>query len=263
MRIHLPAQSSYGCPAGVRIRRSARQRRGTEVFGRKLGADTGGDVMCAHSRFGGATAPDWCCSAHLKGQISDRSLRGCRPRSASTSDPFSNIAQVKVDQQELPFRQWGGARKGSGRKRRSARPNVPHRLRQGFRKAALHVTLRMRREVWNLRTHRCLRALRSAFAHGCERFGFRLVEFSVQRNHVHCIVEAPDAETLRPRDEGARGADGARPQQADAPHRPRVRRSLPRAPSDLAAAGRERSPVRARELEHSRRAKRGASSVWR
>ena len=259
MRIHLPAQSSYGCPAGVRIRRSARQRRGTEVFGRKLGADTGGcDVRPFKIRWRHCSG-----LAHLKGRTSDRSLRGCRPRSASMSDPFSTIAQMKVDQQELPFRQWGGARKGSGRKRRSARPNVPHRLRQGFRKAALHVTLRMRREVWNLRTHRCLRALRSAFAHGCERFGFRLVEFSVQRNHVHCIVEAPDAETLRPRDEGARGADGARPQQADAPHRPRVRRSLPRAPSDLAAAGRERSPVRARELEHSRRAKRGASSVWR
>jgi len=54
----------------------------------------------------------------------------------------------------------------------------------------------MRREVWNLRTHRCFRALRSAFAHGCERFGFRLVQFSVQGNHIHCIVEAPDAGTL-------------------------------------------------------------------
>lgn len=112
------------------------------------------------------------------------------------SDPSSTISRMKVDQQELPFRQWGGARKGAGRKRQSARPNVPHRPRQCFRKGALHVTLRMRREVWNLRTHRCFRSLRSAFSHGCDRFGFRLVEFSVQRNHVHCIVEAPDAETL-------------------------------------------------------------------
>jgi len=91
---------------------------------------------------------------------------------------------MKAAQQELPFRQWGGARKGAGRKRQSARPNVPHRPRQGFRKGALHVTLRMRREVWNLRTHRCFRALRWAFARGCERFGFRLVEFSVQGNHI-------------------------------------------------------------------------------
>lgn len=103
---------------------------------------------------------------------------------------------MKAAQQELPFRQWGGARKSAGRKRQSARPNVPHRPRQGFRKGALHVTLRMRREVWNLRTHRCFRALSWAFARGCERFGFRLVEFSVQGNHIHCIVEAPDAKTL-------------------------------------------------------------------
>jgi len=112
------------------------------------------------------------------------------------SDPLFTIALMKVAQQELPFRQWGGARKGAGRKRQSARPNVSHRPRQGFRKGALHVTLRMRREVWNLRTHRCFRALRWAFARGCERFGFRLVEFSVQGNHIHCIVEAPDAQTL-------------------------------------------------------------------
>jgi len=99
-------------------------------------------------------------------------------------------------QQELPFRQWGGARQGAGRKRQSARPNVPHRPRPGFRKGALHVTLRLRRELWNLRTHRCFRALRWAFARGCERFGFRRVHFSVQGNHIHCIVEAPDAGTL-------------------------------------------------------------------
>jgi REP-associated tyrosine transposase len=54
----------------------------------------------------------------------------------------------------------------------------------------------MRKEVWNLRTHRCFRALQRAFARGCERFGFRLVHFSVQGNHVHLIVEAPDAEAL-------------------------------------------------------------------
>ncbi|MGE5047315.1 MAG: transposase, partial [Deltaproteobacteria bacterium] len=58
------------------------------------------------------------------------------------------------------------------------------------------MTVRLRHEVWNLRTHRCFRALRRAFAGGCARFGFRLVHFSVQGNHVHMIVEAPDAESL-------------------------------------------------------------------
>src|SRR5512140_564153 len=99
-------------------------------------------------------------------------------------------------QQRLPLKAWGGARKGAGRKRRSALRNVPHRARKRFRRAAIHVTVRLRHEVWNLRTHRCFRALRRAFAGGCARFGFRLVHFSVQGNHVHMIVEAPDAESL-------------------------------------------------------------------
>lgn len=102
----------------------------------------------------------------------------------------------KHPQQELPFRRWGGARHGAGRKRRSERKNVPHRIRAKFRKGALHVTVRIRREVWNLRTHRCFRALRRAFERGCERFGFRLVHFSVQGNHMHFVVEAPDAVAL-------------------------------------------------------------------
>ena len=60
----------------------------------------------------------------------------------------------------------------------------------------MHVTCRLRAEVLDLRTHRCFRALKRSFARGCERFGFRLVHFSVQRNHIHMIVEAPDAVAL-------------------------------------------------------------------
>lgn len=96
----------------------------------------------------------------------------------------------------LPLPRWGGARPGAGRKRKSARPKVPHRRRPRFHRAALHVTVRVREEIWRLRTHRCFRTLRWAFARGCQRFGFRLIHFSVQGNHVHLIVEAPDAESL-------------------------------------------------------------------
>src|SRR5438045_8440193 len=103
---------------------------------------------------------------------------------------------MKPVQQQLPRPHWGGARKGAGRKRKSARKNGPHRKRRTFRRGALHVTVRMRREVWSLRTHRCFHALKRAFARGCERFGFRLIHFSVQGNHIHLIVEAPDAEAL-------------------------------------------------------------------
>src|SRR2546422_838164 len=103
---------------------------------------------------------------------------------------------MKPVQQELPLPRWGGARKGAGRKRKSPRKNVPHRKRRKFRRGSLHVTVRMRREVWSLRTHRCFRALKRSFARGCERFGFRLIDFSVQGNHIHMIVEAPDVVAL-------------------------------------------------------------------
>jgi REP element-mobilizing transposase RayT len=99
---------------------------------------------------------------------------------------------MNLIQQELLLPRWGGARRGAGRKRKAARPNVPHRSRPRFRKSALHVTVRVRQEVWSLRTHRCFRTLRRAFARGCRRFGFRLIHFSVQRGHAHFIVEAPD-----------------------------------------------------------------------
>jgi putative transposase len=112
------------------------------------------------------------------------------------SDPFATIHRMKPKQQELPLPLWGGRRRGAGRKRKAARPQVPHRRRPRFRKSARHVTVRVRAEIWSLRTHRCFRTLRRAFARGCRRFGFRLVHFSVQGNHLHFIVEAPDAIAL-------------------------------------------------------------------
>ncbi len=60
----------------------------------------------------------------------------------------------------------------------------------------MHATLRVRDEVWNLRSRRSFRALARAFAMGKERYGFRLVHFSVQGNHVHLIVEAADEASL-------------------------------------------------------------------
>jgi REP element-mobilizing transposase RayT len=41
-----------------------------------------------------------------------------------------------------------------------------------------------------------VRALRCSFAQGCERGSFRLVHYSLQRNHLHAIVEAAGREAL-------------------------------------------------------------------
>jgi putative transposase len=60
----------------------------------------------------------------------------------------------------------------------------------------MHVTWRMDRRVWNLRSGRAWKVLRPAFLAGAERFGGRLVEFSVQGDHLHLIVEALDRVAL-------------------------------------------------------------------
>ena len=53
-----------------------------------------------------------------------------------------------------------------------------------------------------LRNRRVYAALRSAFAAGCDRFGFRLTHYSVQRDHIHMICEAKGRRAL------ARGVQG-------------------------------------------------------
>jgi REP element-mobilizing transposase RayT len=60
----------------------------------------------------------------------------------------------------------------------------------------VHVTLRVRRHVYNLRSRRCFKSLENAFFAGGNKFGLRLNHFSVQGNHVHLIVEADDNRAL-------------------------------------------------------------------
>src|SRR5690242_3120258 len=86
---------------------------------------------------------------------------------------------------------WGGKRRGAGRKPNGARAGVPHRLRPTFKRTMpLHVTLRMADHVWNLRSRRSFRVLERALSVAADRFGARIVQFSVQRNHIHLLVEA-------------------------------------------------------------------------
>ena len=95
------------------------------------------------------------------------------------------------------FRTWGGRRKGAGRKRVAERARVGHRTRPVLKKRfPVHVTWRMQKGVWQLRTRRCFGVLARAFFAGGDRFGFRLVHYSVQGNHVHLLVEAADERAL-------------------------------------------------------------------
>ena len=91
---------------------------------------------------------------------------------------------------------WGGARRGAGRTP-GARPPVHHRSRPALRPSApCHVTLRIARGLPSLRTPGFVRAFEDTLARGCERGAFRVVHYSLQRDHVHMLVEADDANAL-------------------------------------------------------------------
>lgn len=106
-----------------------------------------------------------------------------------------------------------GERKGAGR-RPGAYSRVPHTRRPKLApNHPVHLTLRLRREVWSLRSHRCFRVVARALSAGCTRFGFRLVHFSIAGNQVHIVAEAPDEVAL------GRGAKGLEVRMARALNR--------------------------------------------
>jgi REP element-mobilizing transposase RayT len=103
---------------------------------------------------------------------------------------------------EFPFG-WGGPREGAGRKRTAGeRPSVPHRRRaEHDRRAPVHLTMRGCKGLPSFRAPRLFNAIREALA-AASRNTFRVIQFSVQSDHLHLIVEANDRETLSA---GARG----------------------------------------------------------
>jgi REP element-mobilizing transposase RayT len=102
-----------------------------------------------------------------------------------------------MKQLALKIPQRGGKRNGAGRKPKAQRPQVSHKARASFdRPTPVLVTLRVAVGVWNLRSNRCFGAIEQCFADARERFGLRLIEFSVLGNHLHLLVEADSSRAL-------------------------------------------------------------------
>src|SRR4051812_29288587 len=113
----------------------------------------------------------------------------------------SNRARKRHVQQQL-FRH-GGKRRGAGRKPKGARAGECHAARPEFKPYhALHVVMRIVPEVGSLRRRKMYKALRDATITAALRERFRIVHISLQRTHVHLIVEAKHKAAL------ARGMQG-------------------------------------------------------
>jgi putative transposase len=119
-----------------------------------------------------------------------RNKKRSKAQPVQTELPFERLSSA------LPRKQRGGARPGAGRKPAPGRRLVRHRSRGAHRAAhPVHVVLRS-----------CFRPLRSPFVFPTlrralakasrARPGFRVVQFSVQADHLHLIVEADTAQGL-------------------------------------------------------------------
>jgi putative transposase len=110
-------------------------------------------------------------------------------------------ARKRHVQQEL-FRR-GGRRRGAGRKPKRARAGAPHKRRPEIKSAyALHVVLRVVPAVGSLRRRNLYKALREATIVAAMRERIRIVHISLQRTHIHLLVEAENKQAL------ARGMQG-------------------------------------------------------
>jgi putative transposase len=95
-------------------------------------------------------------------------------------------------QQALTFRSWGGRRRGAGRKPGPGRSRVGHGLRPSLGKTTpVHVTMRFVRGLPNLRSQVTLAAFKRSLRIA-SKDDVRVTTFSLQRDHAHLIVEAPD-----------------------------------------------------------------------
>ena len=102
----------------------------------------------------------------------------------------------KVRQRAFGFVSWGGKRRGAGRKPAGRCAGVSHAVREKLAtRFPVLVTMRMRPGLLSLRADDTYALLRVAFVAGSHG-RFRVVEYSIQSNHLHLLVESSGKDEL-------------------------------------------------------------------
>src|SRR5438105_4808654 len=65
-----------------------------------------------------------------------------------------------------------------------------HEARPELKRCPAHITLRMQSDVPVLRTKKRFRAVQACLYYAQEKFGMRVIHYSVQGNHLHLLVES-------------------------------------------------------------------------
>jgi len=91
----------------------------------------------------------------------------------------------------------GGTRRGAGRPPKGPRAGSSHEQRPYLHaRYPVHITLRVVAAVGNLRRRCVYQAIREATLTTAHREDFRIIHLSIQRTHVHLLVEADDKGAL-------------------------------------------------------------------
>src|SRR5689334_4465747 len=108
-----------------------------------------------------------------------------KPSAAARTKQRSEPGQLVL------FKPRGGKRRGAGRPPKGKRAGAPHKERPFLHaRYPVHVTLRVVGAVGNLRRRCVYQAIREATLTTARREDFRIVHLSIQRTHVHLLVEA-------------------------------------------------------------------------
>jgi REP element-mobilizing transposase RayT len=92
-----------------------------------------------------------------------------------------------------PKSKRGGIRPGAGRPPKGPRSSSPHKRRTSFKPSVpIHVVLRVEASIGNLRRRSIYLAIQGATQVVAKRSDIRLVHVSIQRTHLHLIVESDD-----------------------------------------------------------------------
>ena len=106
-------------------------------------------------------------------------------------------ARGKRGQVGMVFKTHGGKRRGAGRKPKGQRPGAPHAARpEHDPRHPVHVTMRIVGSVEGLRRRDIYFAVREATIATAKREDFRITHISIQRDHLHLIVEADSRKAL-------------------------------------------------------------------
>ena len=100
-------------------------------------------------------------------------------------------------QQEFQFKTWGGKREGAGRPPTNDKAGLKHERRTPVSgNEPMHVTMRIARGLPPLRTRKYYAVVKMAIELASKRADFAVVHYSVQRDHLHLIVEADGTGSL-------------------------------------------------------------------